>query len=276
MCKRNMNDMNYFDGLQIPVSGCQPHSSGVFENKPKYYSIQFNYSGNFFLQIGNRKKVYASGSAAFLTYPGEHFLYGTDIPGGHRYHCCVCTCGERVDDYIQSGLFFMDPENPIVPIANGERFLHGVSQLVDYSLKSTAMPPRGVLIFEDLLLQIYENRINNRNNSSSHRLILKTLVDAISADPCKEYDFHSFAAKAGITLIHFRRIFKEYTGVSPQQFLLRSRLNKAAELLAATRLSIKEVAFRSGWEDEYYFSRQFRQKFLISPLRYRRETVGSR
>ena len=75
-------------------------------------------------------------------------------------------------------------------------------------------------------------------------------------------------------MIHFRRIFKEYAGVSPQQFLLRARLNKAAELLRSTRLSIKEIAYLSGWEDEYYFSRQFRQKFQMSPQRYRREITG--
>ena len=274
MCKKNMASMNYFDGLQIPITGCSPRHPGVFENTPKYYSIQFNYSGSFFLQVGERKKLYASGPVAFLTYPGEHFLYGTDTPGGHRYHCHICTCGERINDYIRSGLFFMEPENPLVPIANGDRFLHGITQLVDYSRKPTPMPPRAVLIFEDLLLQIYENRMSIKYSSGNHLAYLKSLAGNISADPEKNVDFQACAAECGVTMIHFRRIFKEYAGVSPQQFLLRARLNKAAELLRSTRLSIKEIAYLSGWEDEYYFSRQFRQKFQISPQRYRREITG--
>ena len=185
MCKKNMSSMNYFDGLQIPVTGCSPRHPGVFENTPKYYSIQFNYSGSFFLQVGERKKLYASGPVAFLTYPGEHFLYGTDTPGGHRYHCNICTCGERINDYIRSGLFFMEPENPLVPIANGDRFLHGITQLVDYSRKPTPMPPRAVLIFEDLLLQIYENRMSIKYSSGNHLAYLKSLTGNISADPEK-------------------------------------------------------------------------------------------
>jgi AraC-like DNA-binding protein len=274
MYKKNITDMNFFDGLQIPLAGCQPRNTGIFENVPKYYSIQFNYSGNFFLQVGNRKKLYSSGSVAFLTYPGEHFLYGTDLPGGHRYHCYICTCGPRVKEYIQSGLFRMDPENPLVPIANGERFLRGINQLIECCRDTAQQLPRGVLIFEDLLLQIYENRMSIKYSSGNHLAYLKSLTGNISADPEKNVDFQECAAECGVTMIHFRRIFKEYAGVSPQQFLLRARLNKAAELLRSTRLSIKEIAYLSGWEDEYYFSRQFRKKFQISPQRYRREITG--
>lgn len=276
MCKRNMNDMNYFDGLQIPLTGRSPRYPGVFENTPKYYSIQFNYSGNFFLQVGERKKLYASGAFAFLTYPGERFIYGTDVPGGHRYHCNICTCGPRVKEYIQSGLFRMDPENPLVPIANGERFLHGINQLIEYSRDAAQLPPRAVLIFEDLLLQMYENRMSIKSSSGNHLVYLENLAGNISANPEKNVDFQVCAAECGVTIIHFRRIFREYTGLPPQQFLLHARLNRAAELLISTELSVKEIAYTTGWEDEYYFSRQFRQKFLIAPLRYRREAVRSR
>ena len=69
--------MDYFDGLNIVMSGNIPHHTGVIVNTPMYYSIQFNYSGSFFLQVGDHKPVYASGAYAFLTYPGEKFSYGT-------------------------------------------------------------------------------------------------------------------------------------------------------------------------------------------------------
>lgn len=268
--------MNYFDGLQIPLTGCQPRYPEIFENTPKYYSIQFNYSGSFFLQVGQRKKHYAAGAVAFLTYPGERFVYGPDMPGGHRYHCYVCTYGPRIKEYIRSGLFPQDPENPLVPIANGERFLHDINQLIAYCNKSPQTPPEAVLLFENLLLQMHENRMNIKNRSLNHQLFLKNLSERISTAPGEKYDFQTCAAECGVTMIHFRRIFKEYTGVPPQQFLLHARLSRAAELLTRTELTVKEIAYQTGWEDEYYFSRQFRKKYFLAPQRYRREAVTRR
>ena len=61
------------------------------------------------------------------------------------------------------------------------------------------------------------------------------------------------------------------TGLPPQQYLLQMRLSKAAELLKSTSSPIKEIAALSGWENVFYFSRLFRQKYYISPLQYRKE-----
>ena len=55
----------------------------------------------------------------------------------------------------------------------------------------------------------------------------------------------------------------------------KMRLRKAAELLVNTGLSVKEIASRSGWEDEYYFSRQFKMNYHLSPGQYRRESSGT-
>lgn len=57
--------------------------------------------------------------------------------------------------------------------------------------------------------------------------------------------------------------------MSPIGYLLKLRLHKAAAMLSISDLSIAAVAFRCGFEDSNYFSRQFRREFDQSPSRFR-------
>ena len=131
--------------------------------------------------------------------------------------------------------------------------------------------PRAVLMFEDLLLQIREFSQEDHRHIPYQIEKLKRLTEDISNSPEQEWNFETEAKKMHITPTHFRRIFKEITDLPPQQFLLQMRLKRAAELLKFTTLPVKEIANLSGWENVFYFSRLFRQKYHISPRQYRNE-----
>jgi len=67
----------------------------------------------------------------------------------------------------------------------------------------------------------------------------------------------------------FRQDFKKTTGVSPNQYYLNIRLNKAKELLTATSLTINEIAYHTGFESIFYFSKLFKKKNGVSPRVFR-------
>jgi transcriptional regulator GlxA family with amidase domain len=67
----------------------------------------------------------------------------------------------------------------------------------------------------------------------------------------------------------FRKLFKEVTGTSPNQYHLDLRLDKARELILSTNLTINEVAFKTGFSSIFYFSRLFKKKNGMSPKEYR-------
>ncbi len=66
------------------------------------------------------------------------------------------------------------------------------------------------------------------------------------------------------------RTFKEATGYSPIEYHLRIRIKKAGEILCSSDLNITEVAYRTGFEDSNYFTRQFKKIAGISPSEFRK------
>lgn len=77
------------------------------------------------------------------------------------------------------------------------------------------------------------------------------------------------ADQAGLSVSRLRTLFKETTGLSPKQFQLEARINRAERLLTESRLSVGMIAEQTGFESVYHFSRQFKRMRGTSPSLYR-------
>jgi AraC family transcriptional regulator len=67
------------------------------------------------------------------------------------------------------------------------------------------------------------------------------------------------ARSAGLSVFHFCHVFRQYTGRSPHEYLVRMRLEKAKELLYDPRLNCSLAALQSGFSSVHLFSRAFRR-----------------
>ena len=73
----------------------------------------------------------------------------------------------------------------------------------------------------------------------------------------------------GISRSHLTGSFKKEMGVSPQEYLINFRLEKAASLLRSSKEQINIIAYQCGYEDSLSFSKAFKQKFGMSPKSFR-------
>jgi AraC-like DNA-binding protein len=79
------------------------------------------------------------------------------------------------------------------------------------------------------------------------------------------------ARECGLSVSHFARSFKSSFGVSTHQWLIQQRLEHAKELMKQTRMSLMEVALRSGFNDQAAFTRTFHRSAGASPGKWRRQ-----
>ena len=77
------------------------------------------------------------------------------------------------------------------------------------------------------------------------------------------------ASTLNLNPTYFSRLFKEKTGMSPKQYILKIRIERAKELLSETTYSVKEISNSIGFSDQLYFSRLFKKHEHYSPLEYR-------
>ena len=98
-------------------------------------------------------------------------------------------------------------------------------------------------------------------------------IDANSQAPIALDDA---AAQAGISPFHFLRLFSQVLGVTPHQYLVRSRLRRAARRLACDDGPITDIAYDVGFGDLSNFVRTFHRAAGASPLRFRQASKGDR
>ena len=80
---------------------------------------------------------------------------------------------------------------------------------------------------------------------------------------------NDMALKNNLSASHFSSLFRKATGMSPIDYFIHLKLQKACLLLYGSDIKIKKVANAVGYEDPYYFSRLFKKYMNVSPNRYR-------
>ncbi len=121
-------------------------------------------------------------------------------------------------------------------------------------------------------LMIFLSREYAKIKTPNGRALLRLgeLIGQLERHYARRWRLADLAAAAHMSESSLLATFKEATGQSPIDYLIRLRIQRAAELLRHGSQSISEVAFSVGFDDSNYFSRQFRKTMQTSPREYRR------
>ena len=108
--------------------------------------------------------------------------------------------------------------------------------------------------------------------SESRAAVLRPALLHIHNEYTKEnIPISLLAALCGISEIYFRKLFKQFLGMPPLQYINGMKMERAKELLASRLYTVSQVAALSGFHDESYFSREFKKYFNVPPSEYEKE-----
>jgi transcriptional regulator GlxA family with amidase domain len=97
---------------------------------------------------------------------------------------------------------------------------------------------------------------------------IRKILESLEDDPAKSV--RELANLVNLSSSRLGHLFKLQVGVGLSHFLANERLQKAAELLRQTELSIKEIAIRVGYHHASSFDRGFQNKFGVPPANFRK------
>jgi AraC family transcriptional regulator len=103
---------------------------------------------------------------------------------------------------------------------------------------------------------------------------LDRVVEYVRAHLDEDLTLQRLAGEIGLSPYHFARLFRQTTGETPHQFVLRERVRRAQELLSETDLPLAAIAVESGFASQSHFTHVFRRQVGCTPRQYRREEVA--
>ena len=123
---------------------------------------------------------------------------------------------------------------------------------------------------EVALAEVREEGSKLRPDSS--REMVASLADRIRERPGDDWRVAVLAEQADLSAQYLGRLFREQTGKPPKEYVLEARIEAARAYLRGSSLPVKRIADELGFHDEFHFSRSFKRRVGVSPVRYRAAT----
>lgn len=133
-----------------------------------------------------------------------------------------------------------------------------------------------ILVILREMQPVTEKQKTCRFESYNKNYVVKKIISYLNENyPCK-ISLDQIAQNLYLSPVYISKLFKEQTGESPINYLIKIRLDKAKEMLEnESHGSIRSVANQVGYEDVYHFSKLFKKYYGISPLNYSKKIVSN-
>jgi AraC family transcriptional regulator len=94
---------------------------------------------------------------------------------------------------------------------------------------------------------------------------VRQVFDYIEVNLAENISLGDLAAVVGLSVSHFKVLFREATGLSPHQYLIRRRVERAKNLLGESQLPISEIAAHTGFAHQSHLARHMHRVLGVSP-----------
>ncbi|MDP2336495.1 MAG: AraC family transcriptional regulator [Bacteroidota bacterium] len=208
-----------------------------------------------------------SEGSVFFLFPNEWHTYRPDEKTGWEVYW-VGFSGSFASNLVDGN--YLSKSNPIVNIGYDEEIVSLYKKILDVS--NSERPGYQQLlsgmVIHLLAYLLYREKDKNwkdkevLNKIDKARLIIRERINSPLSP-------EELAASLNMSYTWFRRMFRQYTGMAPAQYITQLKIQKAKELLSVSNKPIKEIAIELGFESIDYFSTSFKKHIQMTPGEFR-------
>lgn len=272
---QNVGPLNIEQTLNLDYAGreeCQPgHSFGPFIRRSYLINVVTQGCGTLYTR---GEAYHITAGQAFVIFPGEETVYTADDVNPWIY-CWLAFRGKIAKDYLDSIGATLD--NPVITLTKTDELVQCVKNILQASQLTYANELVRLGNLFSFLGYLSSFRRQEEQKEETYRYTTHTYVqyaiDYIRYHYDEKIKISNLAEYIGINRSYLTRSFKKEIGMSPQEFLINYRLEKAAGMLKNSEDSVNLIANKVGYMDQMAFSKAFKEKYGFSPQKFRQEPI---
>ena len=257
-------------GDPYPTRG---HADGYYFDLAKgrtlnEYQLLYQPEGEGLFRSAHVKETPIKAGDMFLLFPGEWHTYHPLCSTGWKSYW-IGFRGKNVDDRVKAG--FLAPTKPVYHVGYNGDIIKLYEEAYRTALEEAVYAQQTMAgIVNHLIGMMYSQERNMQlSRNQEHVDLINKARQRIREGLESNLTIQQLSDSMGISYSNFRKLFKEYTGISPALYQQDLRLQRAKEMLTTTDLSIKEIAYRLNFESPDYFSAKFKIKTGSKPSDFR-------
>lgn len=254
--------------VTVVCGGCEHCEPDYRINRADFpfYSIEFVARGKGTLTLNARDCTLSAGKV-FSYGPGIPHAIATD-PDDRLVKYFVDFTGRNAHKMLRTyGL----PPGVVVQLGAPEAVLRIFDDLIaNGETDSRYSPLLCATIVQQLILKIAETALTQETHTTAAFATYQGCRDFIRTHCLTLKSLDQIAEQCHIDAAYLCRLFQRFDDHSPYQYLMRLKMNAAAQRLEAPNASVKEVAYQLGFGDPFHFSRVFKKVFGLSPDNFRK------
>lgn len=237
----------------------------MIANREKFIYERFCPTDHIFMLLANGKFTVTANEGTITVNSGEGMLFRKGV-----------VYERRIIEPITVFLFRHTADAPVFPtdhvcFADTARIRSTIAMLEYYCRNQQSFVASAQNhLFHDL--------INLYHYESQPAITPAGLQDPVIAEAithmqnCAHHSIpiSQYAERSQLSYVQFYRRFRSATGMSPKEYIIWLRIDKAKYLLLEESASVREIAYACGFESEYYFSSCFKKMVGMSPSNFRR------
>ncbi len=246
---------------------CSPgHAFGPYMRD--HYLVHYVESGKGIFCVNN--KVYNVGAGEiFFIVPHVITYYEADMREPWKYKWIGIRAEAAGEIFSLAGI---SQKNPVVRVGKN------VSEAIDHMLDAAQNGKNNEIEFVACAYSFFSELLKNKKDEQHHlensQIYVEKAVGFIRQYIYRKITVSELAAFVNVDRSYLSGIFKKYTGLPPQKYIMEMKMKTACEYLESTDYDIGKIANSVGYEDLFVFSHAFKSVMGMSPKKYRTAICG--